>query len=160
MALIHDFLLYKQLWEWTGSYSQQLSLNCALIHFNQKGEGQANKCKCCCVKQCAQCWSDFSPGEAPDLTLWTACTTTTTTAPLCGKCLIPAPMYKHTTQHNTSSSPWCHSVIPRLRLTSLPNLIAVIMAWRWNKRAELSGGCALHACQTCCATAWVYRLTL
>lgn len=52
-------------------------------------------------------------------------------------------MYKHTT-HNTSSARWCHSVIPGLRLTSPPNLIAVIMAWRWNK--SFFGGWALHDC--------------
>lgn len=62
--------------------------------------------------------------------------------PVCGERLIPALMYKHTT-HNTSSARWCHSVIPGLRLTSPPNLIAVIMAWRWNK--SFFGGCALTA---------------
>lgn len=62
---------------------------------------------------------------------------------VCGERLIPALMYKHTT-HNTSSARWCHSVIPGLRLTSPPNLIAVIMAWRWNK--SFFGGWALHDC--------------
>lgn len=53
------------------------------------------------------------------------------TLTICGKRLDHL---LHTTiAHNTGSSPRCHSVIPGLRLTSLPSLIAVIMAWRWNE---------------------------
>lgn len=89
---------------------------------------------------------------------WTAWTTTFNFS-VAQSSSCPPPLWKtfnsssNVQAHNTLSSLWCHSVIPRLRLTSLPNLIAAIMAWHRNKRAELFGGCALHDCQTCCAIA-------
>lgn len=125
---------------------------CAILHFDHTREGvdsKKSKWRFCPLWQADWSSGEVSSSHVPLCKLHETEVQFKAAAPppllrlVCGECLIPALMYKHTT-HNTSSAHWCHSVIPGLRLTSPPNLIAVIMAWRWNK--SFFGGCARHDC--------------
>lgn len=64
------------------------------------------------------------------------------------------PLPRRRIQHKTSSSAWCHSLIPGLRLTSLlKHYCCYYGLAEEQENIAASGGCAPQDCQACCAVA-------